>query len=101
MGAPLSLAPSFSFSFAHLFHLFPAIYELLQANKGNTRKLRMVDPELKQIAKDKQVNPVIVVSLTDVPEVQVSRVQEVTLVNHVPHPLAVVHVTLTSLYAGK
>lgn len=39
-------------------------------------------------------------SLTDVPEVQVSRVQEVALVNHVPHPLAVVHVTLTSLYAG-
>lgn len=29
-----------------------------------------------------------------------SRVQEVALVNHVPHPLAVVHVTLTSLYAG-
>ena len=40
-------------------------------------------------------------SLTDVPEVQVSRVQEVALVNHVPHPLAVVHVTLTSLYAGE
>ena len=39
--------------------------------------------------------------LSDVPEVQVSRVQEVSLVNHVPHPLAVVHVTLTSLYAGK
>ena len=39
--------------------------------------------------------------LTDVPEVHVSRVQEVSLVNHVPHPLAVVHVTLTSLYAGK
>ena len=38
---------------------------------------------------------------SDVPEVQVSRVQEVSLVNHVPHPLAVVHVTLTSLYAGK
>lgn len=35
----------------------------------------------------------------NVPEVQVSRVQEVSLVNHVPHPLAVVHVTLTSLYA--
>lgn len=35
----------------------------------------------------------------NVPEVQVSRVQEVALVNHVPHPLAVVHVTLTSLYA--
>ena len=32
---------------------------------------------------------------------QVSRVQEVSLVNHVPHPLAVIHVTLTSLYAGK
>lgn len=31
----------------------------------------------------------------------VSRVQEVSLVNHVPHPLAVVHVTLTSLYAGE
>ena len=30
-----------------------------------------------------------------------SRVQEVALVNHVPHPLAVVHVTLTSLYAGE
>lgn len=40
-------------------------------------------------------------SVSDVPEVQVSRVQEVSLVNHVPHPLAVVHVTLTSLYAGK
>ena len=40
-------------------------------------------------------------SLADVPEVQVSRVQEVALVNHVPHPLAVVHVTLTSLYAGE
>ena len=40
-------------------------------------------------------------ALTDVPEVHVSRVQEVSLVNHVPHPLAVVHVTLTSLYAGK
>ena len=39
--------------------------------------------------------------LSDVPEVQVSRVQEVSLVNHVPHPLAVIHVTLTSLYAGK
>lgn len=35
----------------------------------------------------------------NVPEVQVSRVQEVSLVNHVPHPLAVIHVTLTSLYA--
>ncbi|XP_078352736.1 guanine nucleotide exchange factor subunit RIC1-like isoform X2 [Oculina patagonica] len=35
----------------------------------------------------------------NVPEVHVSRVQEVSLVNHVPHPLAVVHVTLTSLYA--
>ena len=39
-------------------------------------------------------------ALSDVPEVQVSRVQEVSLVNHVPHPLAVVHVTLTSLYSG-
>lgn len=40
-------------------------------------------------------------TLIDVPEVHVSRVQEVSLVNHVPHPLAVVHVTLTSLYAGR
>ncbi|KAK2569545.1 Guanine nucleotide exchange factor subunit RIC1 [Acropora cervicornis] len=35
----------------------------------------------------------------NVPEVLASRIQEVSLVNHVPHPLAVVHVTLTSLYA--
>ncbi|XP_029180425.2 guanine nucleotide exchange factor subunit RIC1-like [Acropora millepora] len=38
-------------------------------------------------------------SYPNVPEVHVSRIQEVSLVNHVPHPLAVVHVTLTSLYA--
>lgn len=37
--------------------------------------------------------------LTDA-TILVNRLQEFSLANHVPHPLAVIHVTLTSQYSG-